>query len=118
MEPSRSDLIEIFRALAHEVRLKLLVALGEGELTVSDLERRAGVAQPGLSQQLAVLRSANLLLTRRQGKAVYYRINIAVVGSLAEFLSQFEDVRPRSSEGTSSPSGTLGGGAAFAQILR
>lgn len=66
---------EVLKALAHDVRLKLMRTLLEsGEKSVGELETLTGVAQPGLSQQLAVLRKAELVQTRRDAKLVYYRL--------------------------------------------
>ncbi len=64
----------LLKALAHEDRLLLLCQLSAGELCVSDIEARSGIHQPSLSQQLAVLRNARLLATRREGTRIYYRL--------------------------------------------
>lgn len=52
----------------------LLCQLSQGESCVSDLEAALGICQPTLSQQLAVLRSEELVSTRRDGKNIYYAI--------------------------------------------
>ena len=63
------------KALANETRLVVLCALAEGEKNVSELEHLLGVRQPTLSQQLARLRSDDLVSTRRQAKQIYYSIS-------------------------------------------
>ena len=62
------------KALAHESRLMILCILAEGEKSVSELEDLLNLRQPTVSQQLARLRADGLVLTRRDGKAIYYRL--------------------------------------------
>jgi DNA-binding transcriptional ArsR family regulator len=64
----------LLRNLANPDRLLLMCELAQGERNVGQLEQALGIAQPTLSQQLAVLREARLVGTRRDGKHVYYRI--------------------------------------------
>lgn len=74
MRQSAGDAAQMLRSLAHQDRLLLLCQLSQGELCVSDLEAQLGIQQPSLSQQLGVLRREGLLVTRREGKHIYYRI--------------------------------------------
>jgi DNA-binding transcriptional ArsR family regulator len=62
------------KALAHESRLMILCILAEGEKSVSELEDLLNLRQPTVSQQLARLRADGLVSTRREGKAIYYRL--------------------------------------------
>lgn len=62
------------RALADPKRLCVLESLAEGEVSVSDLSTRVGCQVPNMSQHLAVLRSAGLVSSRRDGSTVYYRL--------------------------------------------
>ena len=64
----------IGRALADPKRLCVLESLAAGEVSVSDLSSRVGCQVPNMSQHLAVLRSAGLVSTRRDGNTVYYRL--------------------------------------------
>ena len=80
---------ELLKALAHAVRLDLLRAIVDGERAVSEIERVTGIGQPGLSQQLSVLRKAEMVLTRREAKQVFYRINRARIGELSALLDAF-----------------------------
>jgi DNA-binding transcriptional ArsR family regulator len=63
------------RALADPKRLCVLESLAQGEVSVSDLSTRVGCQVPNMSQHLAVLRSAGLVATRREGSTVYYRLS-------------------------------------------
>lgn len=65
-----------FAALAHDLRLRVLVLLQqEGELCVCELTHAVGAAQPVVSRHLAELRRLGLVSGRRQGQWIYYRIH-------------------------------------------
>lgn len=65
---------ELFRALAHPARIRALEVLAEGERSVGELQPLVGIESSHLSQQLAVLRRAGLVLTRKDGNSVIYSI--------------------------------------------
>ncbi len=62
------------KKLANPDRLLVACALVEGERSVRELEDGLGIRQPGLSQQLAELREAGLIVGRKEGKQVFYRL--------------------------------------------
>ncbi len=64
----------LLKTLANPDRLLLLCHLIEAERTVAELGEMTGIVQPTLSQQLAVLRTQELVLTRREGKFIHYRV--------------------------------------------
>lgn len=67
---------EFFKALADENRLKsLLLITLQGELCVCELMAALDVSQPKISRHLAILRNSGILLDRRQGKWIFYRLN-------------------------------------------
>jgi DNA-binding transcriptional ArsR family regulator len=65
---------DFLKALSHENRLLLLCLLAERERTVTELENILSLRQAMVSQQLARLRLDQLVTTRRDGKAIYYRL--------------------------------------------
>ncbi len=73
-EPERLRYAAVGRALADPKRLCVLESLALGELSVTDLSERVGCQVPNMSQHLAVLRSAGLVTTRRDGSTVFYRL--------------------------------------------
>jgi DNA-binding transcriptional ArsR family regulator len=77
---------ELMKALSHETRLLILCLLSEGEKSVSELEQILDMPQATVSQQLARLRFDRLVTTRRDGRAIHYRIadqNIStIIGAL------------------------------------
>lgn len=71
------ELAETFRAVAHEVRIRIVEELAHGdhgELDVHSLVEILDVAQPTVSQHLSVLRHAKLVKQRRSGRSVHYSL--------------------------------------------
>lgn len=66
--------VEKLRSFAQPQRLMILSCLLDGERQVAEIEKATGIQQPALSQQLAELRRADLVRTRRQSKLVFYRL--------------------------------------------
>ncbi len=73
-EIDRERFAAVGRALADPKRLCVLETLAAGERSVSELSRDVGCQVPNMSQHLAVLRSAGLVASRRDGTTVYYRL--------------------------------------------
>ncbi len=65
--------LEIFRALADDVRLRVVSALMEAELSVAELVHVLGLPQSTVSRHLKPLRDAGFVETRREGTSIYYR---------------------------------------------
>ncbi|MEV4941053.1 ArsR/SmtB family transcription factor [Streptomyces zaomyceticus] len=65
---------EFFKTLGHPVRIRVLELLSEREHGVAEMLRDTRVEPAYLSQQLAVLRRANLVVARREGAAVHYAL--------------------------------------------
>ncbi|MFW0788176.1 ArsR/SmtB family transcription factor [Gordonia sp. CPCC 205333] len=66
--------VEVFRMLADGTRVRLLWALRDREMSVSQLADEVGKAAPSVSQHLAKLRMARLVRTRREGTTIYYSV--------------------------------------------
>lgn len=65
----------LLKLLANENRLLILCRLVmAGEMSVNDLAGAVGLSQSALSQHLALMREEELLATRREAQAVFYRI--------------------------------------------
>lgn len=74
-EASLEALGELFKVFSDPTRLRILSALSETELCVCDLQAMLGASQSAVSHQLASLRSARLVKSRRDGKTVYYSLD-------------------------------------------
>jgi ArsR family transcriptional regulator len=75
---------EFFKALAHPLRISILDALREGELTVNEISQRFEVEPANASQQLAVLRNRNIVVTRKDGASVYYSVSDRTIFKLLD----------------------------------
>jgi len=73
---------EFFKTLSHPVRIRVLELLSQDEHSVGELLQEIGVESSNLSQQLAVLRRAGLVATRREGSTVYYSLVSTQVSEL------------------------------------
>ncbi|MEV8530225.1 MULTISPECIES: metalloregulator ArsR/SmtB family transcription factor [unclassified Streptomyces] len=73
---------EFFKTLGHPVRIRVLELLSVREQAVSEMLPEVGVEAAHLSQQLAVLRRANLVTSRREGSTVYYTLASPQVAEL------------------------------------
>ena len=65
---------EFFKALANPIRIQIIDALRDGEHTVNQLREILNIEGPNVSQQLAILRTNNLVITRKEGNNVFYSI--------------------------------------------
>lgn len=114
---------ELLRQLGNANRLLILCHISQEERSVGQLEQDLGIRQPGLSQQLAELRQAGLVKTRRESRSIYYSIADeraeAVMAMLYEiFCKDARAVTERlRGEGAAEPSRLPGDTARFARII-
>ena len=80
---------ELFKALAHPARIRALELLVESEHSVGELQPLVGIESSHLSQQLAVLRRAGLVTTRKDGSSVIYAIKDPLVTELLLVAKRF-----------------------------
>ena len=73
---------EFFKTLGHPARIRVLELLSEREHAVAEMLPEVGIEPAHLSQQLAVLRRANLVVTRKEGSTVYYSLTSPYVAEL------------------------------------
>ena len=91
--------LQLFKNLSDETRLCIVLLLREmGELCVCDLCTALEQSQPKISRHLAMLRESGLLLDRKQGKWVYYRLSPHMPSWAAQvielgWLSQQDDIK-------------------------
>jgi DNA-binding transcriptional ArsR family regulator len=79
---------DLFKALAHPARVRVLELLAEGEQSVGQMQPVVGVELSHLSQQLGVLRRAGLVTARREGSTVFYAIRDPLVVELLGVAKQ------------------------------
>lgn len=79
-----------FRAIADPNRRRMLDLMLSGERTVGELTGVLGIAQPSVSQHMAVLRQAGMVDERREGRRTYYAVRAAELRGVAEWLAKYE----------------------------
>ena len=83
-----------FRALSDPVRREILSLLRRGPMAAGDIAAHFEVSGATISHHLSVLRDAGLVLDDKQGKYIYYELNMSVVDEILEWISALKgDVR-------------------------
>ncbi len=80
---------ELFRALAHPTRIRILEQLVDGERSVQYLQSALALEQPIVSQHLAALRTKNVVTVRREATLAYYRLSSPLVAQLLRIAREF-----------------------------
>jgi DNA-binding transcriptional ArsR family regulator len=75
---------DLFRVLGHPARVRIIELLRDGERSVGSLQEALGLDSSGTSQHLAVLRTNGLVVGRRDGTTIYYRITESAVYDLLD----------------------------------
>lgn len=73
-EDTLIDLSELFKVFGDSTRIKILSALSGAELCVCDLSTILGMTSSAVSHQLKILKNAELVRFRREGKTVFYSL--------------------------------------------
>ena len=69
------DLGDLFKIFGDTTRIKIMYALHEDEICVCAIAELLNMTQSAISHQLKVLKAANLVASRREGKTIYYRLS-------------------------------------------
>ena len=96
MNEQLGEIERVFLAFADKTRLQLLHLLREDEVSVNALCEVLNTSQPKVSRHLAYLRTMNMVTTRREGKCIYYKLNIpsnpfgaSIVEETIEWIDSF-----------------------------
>ncbi|MBR1810447.1 MAG: winged helix-turn-helix transcriptional regulator [Clostridia bacterium] len=86
------DLAELFKVFGDSTRIKILYALFEKELCVCDISNLLGISQTAVSHQLKILKTNNLVKSRRNGKIVFYSLDddhvYSIIGCGMEHINE------------------------------
>ena len=74
-EETLYDLAELFKVFGDTTRIRILWALDESEMCVCDIANLLSMTQSAISHQLRILKQADLVKNRRDGKVVYYSLD-------------------------------------------
>lgn len=80
---------EFFKALAHPVRIRILEHLREGEKPAGEIMEALGLEQSNGSQHLAVLRTKNIVVARRDGASVLYSVRDPMLYEILDLLRRY-----------------------------
>ena len=86
---------EMCKVFSHPKRLGLIDVLRDREMTVNEMSESLGMAPANLSQHLAMMRERRILVTRKAGNLVYYRIANPKLLQACDMLREmlFEQIR-------------------------
>ena len=62
------------QAMAHPLRIKILCLLSSGQIAVQEIVEAVGTTQGNVSQHLAILKASGMIVSRNEGKKIFYRI--------------------------------------------
>jgi len=80
----------LLQAIGQESRLQILLAIGEGETCVCHLEAMLSLRQATLSQHLMALREAGVVIDRRTGRYIHYRLRDPALLGLVRQAAQLQ----------------------------
>jgi DNA-binding transcriptional ArsR family regulator len=79
---------ELFKTMGHPTRLRILELLRTGEKTVGELQQALDIDASSVSQQLAVMRTRQLVDARKQGTSVFYTVRDELVFQIMDIARQ------------------------------
>ena len=85
----RSYKANIFQALSNPTRIAILEVLREGELSAGAIQERLGIEQANLSQHLAILRSRQIVVNRKDGNQVFYSLRNPVLLEVLDIMRRY-----------------------------
>jgi DNA-binding transcriptional ArsR family regulator len=83
-----SLIVNSFNAIAHPLRLKIILVLKEEPICVCELAERLGERQPLISQHLSILKDSGLVTTKRIGNKIQYSLNNERIGDIVEIMRE------------------------------
>ncbi len=86
--PREDRVAEIFKALGHPTRVRIIEYLSEGEKCVKDIWQELGIPQPTVSQHINILKEARIISFRKEGVKTCYRIEMPIVVKILKLLRE------------------------------
>lgn len=83
---------QLFQVLAHPIRLQILETLASGPACVCDLVETTRKRQPYISQQLAILREADLVSSEREGWNIFYSLNEEQIKTMTHIIESLQTI--------------------------
>ena len=79
----------IFQALAHPSRVAIAEVLREGEFSTSEILERVGIEQSNASVHLAIMKTKGVVVSRKDGKRVFYSLRHPMLGDVLDIMRQY-----------------------------
>ncbi len=97
------DLADLFKLFGDTTRMKILFALLESEMCVCAIAELLGMTQSAISHQLRILKDANLVGNRREGKTIYYflsddHVRTIIAQGFDHLIEDYEEKEERNGE--------------------
>jgi len=77
---------EVFKALSHPTRIRIIDYLSDGEKCVKDIWQELGVPQPTVSQHINILKEAGIISYRKEGVKTCYKIEMPIVVKILKLI--------------------------------
>lgn len=84
------DIIQIFKALGDETRLKILIILSKRKICAKGISRHLNISEAAVSQHLKILKDAGIIAGEKVGYYVYYHLQHSFVLLLMNFAYELE----------------------------
>jgi ArsR family transcriptional regulator, arsenate/arsenite/antimonite-responsive transcriptional repressor len=81
----------VFKALSDPTRREILRILSHGEKTAGELAEGFDMTKPSMSHHFAVLKESGLIISRREGQQIWYRINSTVAQDVIAWVMELVD---------------------------
>lgn len=91
MRPPGEPRVEMLKALAHPVRLRLVETVATRRLRVGELAALFPVDRTTISKHIAVLREAGIIDNEREGREIYYRLRMPCLNDFLRCLGQMSN---------------------------
>ncbi|MCK5598662.1 winged helix-turn-helix transcriptional regulator [bacterium] len=88
MNDEYTEECNIFKALSHPMRLKIVMGIYENECNVSEIQDKLGIPQSTISQHLNVLKNSKIIIGRREGTKVCYKVINATVTDIINLINK------------------------------
>jgi ArsR family transcriptional regulator len=79
----------VFQALGHATRIAIVEMLRNGELSAGVIGERLGIEQANVSQHLAILRSRQIVASRKEGNQVFYSVRNPVLLKVLDMMRDY-----------------------------
>lgn len=81
---------QTLQALADPTRREILHMLKKGEISVGEIANHFSISGAAVSRHLSILKQADLIFSRREGKYIFYQINTSILEEIMLWLSEFK----------------------------